>query len=580
MSLIIDALVNLWRLIRNARARLLGRPPEYVWIEVSGPLAEFETPVGFLRRRLSQGPSPPTLERLRLWLDRLAADGRPRGVVLRIRNLDAGWAAIEELRREILAFRSRGGRVVAYFADPADIRSYYLACAADEILAVPLAELNVVGIRARVDFLKDALDNLGLEAKVIAVSPYKSAGERFVSNDFSRESREQAGRLLDSRFEEVVGAISDGRDLSPEQVRAKIDLAPYGASQALSERPARRRPLRGRVAGEARVRGTTRRVGGVGPGTRLIAYALQEAVAKEGRARYPLGIYSTWPEQETAHPAALRRRGAGRERVRRRGAAVGGEEPESRSRAVLRRLPRRRRAGFGPDLARGRTPQREKTGRRPYGECGRLGRLLRLGGGEPRRRTPQHAHGFHRRTGHPSRRSRTLREAGYQPRRTRKGSACRASGPQPPAQPRRTADDRRPDRTHLHRVQGPCRPWAQDGPLRPRRHRWRKGMDGYRGDGARAGRRDRWFQGSSAQGQGAWRHRAGCTGSAHKDQPSQRRTASSRRACADRTGRHRGDRGRPFQGFGPAVIWRSRPTTSQMADRIFVDCRYIRRNLY
>jgi protease IV len=233
MSPIIDALVNLWRLIRNARARLLGRPPEYVWIEVSGPLAEFETSVGFLRRRLS--PGPPTLERLRLWLDRIAADGRPRGVVLRIRNIDAGWAAIEELRREILAFRSRGGRVVAYFADPADIRSYYLACAADEILATPLAELNVVGMRTRVDFLKDALDNLGLEVEVVAVSPYKSAGERFVSNDFSRESREQAGRLLDRRFEEVVEAISEGRDLSREEVRARIDLAPFGAREALSE---------------------------------------------------------------------------------------------------------------------------------------------------------------------------------------------------------------------------------------------------------------------------------------------------------------------------------------------------------
>ncbi len=235
MSLIIDALVNLWRLIRNARARLLGRPPEYVWIEVSGPLAEFETPVGFLRRRLSQGPSPPTLERVRLWLDRIAADRRPRGVVLRIKNLDAGWAAIEELRREILAFRSRGGRVVAYFADPADIRSYYLACAADEILATPLADLNVVGMRVRVDFLKDALDNLGLEVEVVAVSPYKSAGERFVSNDFSRESREQTVRLLDRRFEAAVDAISGGRDLSREEVRARIDLAPYGAREALSE---------------------------------------------------------------------------------------------------------------------------------------------------------------------------------------------------------------------------------------------------------------------------------------------------------------------------------------------------------
>jgi protease-4 len=235
MSLIIDALVNLWRLIRNARARLLGRPPEYVWIEVSGPLAEFETPVGFLRRRLSQGPSPPTLERLRLWLDRIAADGRPRGVVLRIKKLDGGWAAVEELRREILAFRSRGGRVVAYFADPADIRSYYLACAADEILATPLADLNVVGMRLRVDFLKDALDNLGLEVEVVAVSPYKSAGERFVSNDFSRESREQTGRLLDRRFEAAVDAISDGRDLSREEVRARIDLAPFGAREAFSE---------------------------------------------------------------------------------------------------------------------------------------------------------------------------------------------------------------------------------------------------------------------------------------------------------------------------------------------------------
>ena len=235
MSLIIDALVNLWRLIRNARARLLGRPPEYVWIEVSGSLAEFERPIGFLRRRLSQGPSPPTLERLRLWLDRIAADGRPRGVVLRIKKLDAGWAAIEELRREILAFRSRGGRVVAYFADPADIRSYYLACAADEILATPLADLNIVGMRTRVDFLKDALDNLGLEVEVVAVSPYKSAGERFVNNDFSRESREQAWRLLDRRFDSVVDAISDGRDLSREEVRARIDLAPYGAREALSE---------------------------------------------------------------------------------------------------------------------------------------------------------------------------------------------------------------------------------------------------------------------------------------------------------------------------------------------------------
>ncbi len=235
MSLILDALANLWRLVRNARVRLLARPPDFVWVEVGGPLDEFETPVGFLRRRLSPGPTPPTLERLRARLDLISSDGRPRGIILRIKNLDAGWAAIEELRGEILAFRERGHRVVAYLGDPVDTRSYYLACAADEILATPLADLNVTGLRARVDFIKDALDNFGVEVEVVAVSPYKSAGERFVRDDFSEESREQVGRLLDRRYGEVVRAISQGRGISYREAERKIDLAPYGAREALSE---------------------------------------------------------------------------------------------------------------------------------------------------------------------------------------------------------------------------------------------------------------------------------------------------------------------------------------------------------
>ena len=234
MSPITNALVNLWRLLRNSFVRLLRRPPDHVWIEASGPLPEFETPVGFLRRRFLPGPAPPSLERLRERLDRISADGRPRGVVLRVRGLDAGWTAIEELRRELRAFRERGGRVVAYLTE-ADSRSYYLACAADEILATPLATVNVIGVRTRVNFLRDALNRVGLEAEVVAVSPFKSAGDPFVRNDFSPESRGQAERLLDRRYEELVGAIAEGRGLDPDEARARIDRAPYSAADALSE---------------------------------------------------------------------------------------------------------------------------------------------------------------------------------------------------------------------------------------------------------------------------------------------------------------------------------------------------------
>src|SRR5215218_6903581 len=234
MSVLTDVLVNLWRLLRNAYVCLLRRPPDYVSLEVAGALPEFESRVGFIQRRLRPGPTGPSLEGLRGILARIAGDGRTSGVVLRLRSLDAGWAALEELRREITAFRERGGRVVAYLLDPVDSRSYYLACAADEILAAPLATIGVIGLRARVNFLKNALGRLGLEAEVVAVSPYKSAGDPFVRNEFSRESREQAERLLDRRFEELVGAIARGRDLSLEEVRSAIDGAPYSAPEGLS----------------------------------------------------------------------------------------------------------------------------------------------------------------------------------------------------------------------------------------------------------------------------------------------------------------------------------------------------------
>ena len=233
MSAITDLLVNLWRFLRNVRARLLGRPPGFVWIEVGGSLPEFETPAGFLRRRLSRGPGPLTLEALRGRFDRISADGRPRGVVLRIKDIDAGWAALEEVRREVAAFRERGGRVVAYLADPVDTRAYYLACAADEVLAAPLVTLGITGVSARVNFFKNALEKVGVEAEVVAVSPYKAAGDPYVRNDFSEQAREQTERLLDARYDEVIRAISEGRNIPSEEARAKVDAAPYAAREAL-----------------------------------------------------------------------------------------------------------------------------------------------------------------------------------------------------------------------------------------------------------------------------------------------------------------------------------------------------------
>ena len=60
---------------------------------------------------------------------------------------------------------------MAYLADGEDTRSYYLASAVDEVFSSPLSTLDLVGLRVRVNFLKDTLGRLGLETEVIALLP-------------------------------------------------------------------------------------------------------------------------------------------------------------------------------------------------------------------------------------------------------------------------------------------------------------------------------------------------------------------------------------------------------------------------
>ncbi|WP_119067562.1 signal peptide peptidase SppA [Rubrobacter indicoceani] len=233
MQYIVVFLTNVYLLLRNLLVGLFRSSPDYVWLDIGGELPEFERKVGFLRKRLSPPREVQSLEGLRLKLRLAAADGRVSGVVLRIRALSAGWAALEELRTELSDYRRRGGRVVAYLIE-CGMGPYYLATAADEIVAAPLATVDVRGLRTNVNFIRDALERLGVEAEVVAVSPYKSAFDRFTRRDFSEESREQVERLLTARFSEFVSTVSAARGFTVGEVERLVDDAPYPARAALA----------------------------------------------------------------------------------------------------------------------------------------------------------------------------------------------------------------------------------------------------------------------------------------------------------------------------------------------------------
>lgn len=214
---------RLWRRIRRWRA-------DYVAMELHGSLPEIGSTPSRLQRWLGAEGSV-GLHELRSRFQRIAAERQLRGVVLLVRALKPGWNSAAMLRRELLALREQGKQVIVYLPE-ADTRSYLAVCAADVLIMPPTASLNLVGIAAEALFFRDALNLVGIEAEVTAVSPYKAGGDMFTRTDLSPESREQLERLLDQRYAMLVATIASDRSLSDTQVRALIDSAPYFAPAA------------------------------------------------------------------------------------------------------------------------------------------------------------------------------------------------------------------------------------------------------------------------------------------------------------------------------------------------------------
>lgn len=219
------------RELRNLRRRR-RRDLEYILIRLPSELPPLPENRSWLQERLF-GPPPLSLYELEEMLDRIAADPRTRGVVLDLESLELPLAGLQTLRGMIGRFQATGKRVIVFAAGLAT-GEYYAASAADEILLQPTAELAVTGLSATAFFLKDALALAGVEMDVIAISPFKDAFDQFARADISPEGRAQIDWLLDSRFEQMVQGIAEGRGMTPEAVRAMIDSAPHLDDAALA----------------------------------------------------------------------------------------------------------------------------------------------------------------------------------------------------------------------------------------------------------------------------------------------------------------------------------------------------------
>lgn len=188
-----------------------------------------EIPLPFLEQQ-----NPITVEEVWDLLRKASSDSRIKGVLFEPRNLDIGWAKMQEIREDILQFKKSGKPIVAFLQTPS-AREYYLATATDRIYISPEDSLDLKGLAATSVFLKNTLDKVGIKFDVIHMGKYKDAGDMLTRTSMTPETQEVLNDILDQYYGNLIAVIAQGRKQSPDAVRATIDNGPYDAKEALSK---------------------------------------------------------------------------------------------------------------------------------------------------------------------------------------------------------------------------------------------------------------------------------------------------------------------------------------------------------
>jgi protease-4 len=182
----------------------------------------------------------PSLRDLVDALDRGADDPRVAGLVARFGGSNLGLAKVQEIRDAVKRFRAHKKFTVAWSETFGEFGqgsgSYYLASAFDQIWMQPSGDIGLTGVQLESMFVRGALDKLGVVPRMDHRQEYKNAMNQLTERQFTPAHREAMAALSRSWSSQLVRGIAEGRQLTPEQVRAVIDRGPLLGREALDAR--------------------------------------------------------------------------------------------------------------------------------------------------------------------------------------------------------------------------------------------------------------------------------------------------------------------------------------------------------
>jgi protease IV len=206
-----------------------SKGPKIVMVEISGVISDTEE-----RGTLGLGGRPSMVAETKSVLERAADDGDVAALLLRINSPGGSVSASDTLYHEIRTWKETNKKpVYAYMNGLATSGAYYLAMAADRVIAHPTAVTGSIGVIMPGLSIEGLMDKYGVADQTITSGPYKDTGSLF--RDMRPDERKYMQSVIDDMYARFTSVVAQGRpQLDAAKIKQLADGRVYSANQALA----------------------------------------------------------------------------------------------------------------------------------------------------------------------------------------------------------------------------------------------------------------------------------------------------------------------------------------------------------
>jgi len=157
-------------------------------------------------------------------------DNSVKALVIDINSPGGGVAASQEMHARLIKAREAGKVVVASMGSVAASGGYYVACAADRVVANPGTVTGSIGVILSFPTGEKLLDKIGLGWETVKSGDLKDVGA--FERSMTPEEERMLQAVIDDTYEQFVEAVAEGRNKAKDDIYPLADGSIFTGRQA------------------------------------------------------------------------------------------------------------------------------------------------------------------------------------------------------------------------------------------------------------------------------------------------------------------------------------------------------------